>query len=166
MAVRRRGHAAKQDLDLLVRLAARGATTDDELKAVRDAALRIAGQLDRAFARAWAEERFGKGARLRVPLPRRTCRGCGKTFAVPTDRSRRIFCTNRCRVAYRRRAKDRLAHIVRGGPKGVFDGPRPRPAQCAVCGREFRARGRARYCTQACRQRAYRERKRQSEAGA
>ena len=79
-----------------------------------------------------------------IPEPPHCCRTCGRMFRA----ARAAYCSDRCENAGR---TDRQ--------RAAREGLRSR-RQCSACGEFFAApRGDARYCSPACRQKAYRERK-------
>jgi hypothetical protein len=98
----------------------------------------------------------------RTPLaPRKetTCPGCGEPiFVAPNLRSYQLqFCSMRCyQRSYRKRRRDTGSAI-----DWKFTGELPRRHQCAACKVLFRGKRRdARFCSDRCRQWAYRARRR------
>lgn len=70
------------------------------------------------------------------------CEGCETMIAVPDNpRRKHIYCSNKCRQAILRR-----------------QAPRDRSRECDTCGNTFTGRAGAKYCSPACRQKAYRAR--------
>jgi hypothetical protein len=85
-------------------------------------------------------------------MPRQLCEYCGRVVvnrATPRQwQSEHVFCCERCKRRYfTKRAKEQRARARQD-------------LRCEVCGEPFEAaRSDAKYCSNACRQRAYRERK-------
>jgi hypothetical protein len=76
------------------------------------------------------------------------CHGCGRMVAVRTRRGQRkvVACSERCAWTARNRRRATVAAILRR-------------RRCLACNEAFAApRSDARYCSSACRQRAYRQR--------
>jgi hypothetical protein len=98
----------------------------------------------------------------------RACRQCGGMFS-PTD-PRQAFCTAKCRKRYAYSAQVAKARASQGGGQVTSSDPsndgasrvtkeEEPPPTCAQCGDEFEPRRTdQRFCTNACRQAAYRER--------
>ncbi len=86
--------------------------------------------------------------RYRYSPPARPCQQCGRGVVNQGVRSQatHILCSDRCSKPY----YNALAKAKRA---------KPRERECPACGRAFAARGGAKTCSPACRQRAYRHRR-------
>jgi hypothetical protein len=91
-----------------------------------------------------AERALYSSHRYRLSAP---CRGCGRPLYQLQGSFRRLECSHRCRtVAYNRRRRAAAAA--------------KREVLCVTCGQPFTPpRASSRYCSNACRQRAYRQRR-------
>ena len=116
----------------------------------------------RAQVKARHPEMYFEPPKRRTPVaPRQetTCPGCGEPIFVASNlRSYKLqFCSMRCyQRSYRKRRRDTGSAI-----DWKFTGEVPRRHQCAACKVLFRGKRRdARFCSNRCRQWAYRARKR------
>jgi endogenous inhibitor of DNA gyrase (YacG/DUF329 family) len=101
----------------------------------------------------------------KTPFYGKPCQGCGKFF-MPARRDAK-FCSDACRqAAYRRRADPDVGTIRRERQRQqhiyATKHDKEKHVTCAVCGRELTvnvAHTNLMYCSNSCKQRAYRQRK-------
>ena len=78
------------------------------------------------------------------------CKGCGRQMIACVKQFRKSYCSTRCYMAaWQRRTRS----------------TRPRPTAICICRKRFKpTRSDARYCSDACRQKAYRVRRRAQQS--
>ena len=110
----------------------------------------------------WRETEYGSffaftcyDCRPRMAMGKRQCGNCKRTFYSERNRNL-MYCCKRCRDEY---YKTRYYHEVTK-PRRIAARQNKRDKSCKSCGREFSPpRSDSVYCSNACRQKEYRERK-------